>query len=102
MVINFISWFLTRMWLIVCFGYCYLNIFNRYIIFCRYAVSTQWERSVSDGSAPRDFHSYFCCCATRIGNMFALLQHADGEPIVIAGPCWPFCVFVTVRNRQNR
>ena len=63
----------------------------------RYAVSTQWERSVSDGTAPRDVHSYFCCCATRIGHMFALLQHADGEPIVLAGPCWPFCMFVTVR-----
>jgi len=28
--------------------------------------------------------------------MFALMQHRDGEPIIIAGPCWPFCVFVTV------
>lgn len=69
------------------------NYFNKQ---SRYAVSTQWERSVHDGTAPRDVHTYFCCCATRIGHMFALMQHHDGEPIVLAGPCWPFCVFVTV------
>jgi hypothetical protein len=28
--------------------------------------------------------------------MFALLSYPDGTPIVVAGPCWPFCVFVTV------
>lgn len=28
--------------------------------------------------------------------MFALVSYRDGTPIVVAGPCWPFCVFVTV------
>jgi hypothetical protein len=51
---------------------------------------------VADGTAPRDVHSYFCCCATRIGHMFALLSFPDGTPIVVAGPCWPFCAFVTL------
>lgn len=28
--------------------------------------------------------------------MFALLSYPDGTPIVIAGPCWPFCMFFTL------
>ena len=28
--------------------------------------------------------------------MFILLEYADGSPIFVAGPCWPFCMFVTV------
>jgi hypothetical protein len=28
--------------------------------------------------------------------MFALLSYPDGTPIVVAGPCWPFCVGVTL------
>ena len=28
--------------------------------------------------------------------MFALLSFPDGTPIVVAGPCWPFCAFVTL------
>lgn len=51
---------------------------------------------MSDGRDVSDFHDYFCCCAKRIGHMFALISHPDGTPVVIAGPCWPFCVFVTV------
>jgi energy-converting hydrogenase Eha subunit H len=70
---------------------------NPMVIFSlRYAVSTQWERQVSDGRATVDFHSYFCCCAKRIGHMFALVSRPDGAPVVIAGPCWPFCLFVTL------
>ena len=61
----------------------------------RYAVSTQWERQVVEGREPRDFHSLFCCGARRIGHMFALISASDGTPIVISGPCWPFCLFVT-------
>lgn len=45
---------------------------------------------------PKDMHSYFCCCARRVGNMFILMEYADGTPIVIAGPCWPFCMGVTL------
>jgi hypothetical protein len=75
--------------------FCFPLIHRRFISH-RYAVSTQWERQVSEGRAPKDFHSYFCCFAERIGNMFALLSHPDGTPIFIVGPCWPFCVFVTV------
>ena len=62
----------------------------------RYAVSTQWERQQSEGRSMHDFHSYFCCWAKRIGNMFALISRSDGTPIVIAGPCWPFCLFITL------
>jgi hypothetical protein len=69
---------------------------SRLFVFYRYAVSTMWERQVSEGTASRDFHSYFCCCAKRIGHMFALISHPDGTPIVLAGPCWPFCVLVTL------
>jgi hypothetical protein len=28
--------------------------------------------------------------------MFALVSYPDGTPIVVAGPCWPFCVGVTL------
>ena len=28
--------------------------------------------------------------------MHILCAHRDGSPIVIAGPCWPFCVLVTL------
>ena len=28
--------------------------------------------------------------------MFFLIEKPDGTPIVVAGPCWPFCTFVTV------
>jgi hypothetical protein len=28
--------------------------------------------------------------------MHALISYPDGTPIMIAGPCWPFCIFVTV------
>lgn len=62
----------------------------------QFAVSTQWEREMAQGTLPKDIHSYFCCCATRIGNMSALLTYSDGTPLLIAGPCWPFCVFVTL------
>jgi len=81
-----------------------------------YAVSVRWEREqrerrgqISDSSGPisrpkqaiftctmEDFHKYFCCCARRVGTMFFLLEKRDGTPIVVAGPCWPFCTFVTV------
>ena len=79
-------------------------------------MSVRWEREqserrrqqTSDSSGPvrtkqpiltvtiEDFHRYFCCCARRVGTMFFLLEKRDGTPIVVAGPCWPFCTFVTV------
>lgn len=81
----------------------------------RYAVSVRWEREQADrrrrpsdpGGAIierrpiltftlEDFNRYFCCCARRVGSMFFLLERKDGSPIVVAGPCWPFCTFVTV------
>ena len=51
---------------------------------------------MAEGTLPNDIHSYFCCCSRRIGNMFALISYSDGAPLVIAGPCWPFCVFITL------
>lgn len=62
----------------------------------KYAVSTRWEREVAEHGSIDDFHQYFCCCARRLGNMFILCERADGSPIVIAGPCWPFCSLVTL------
>ena len=61
-----------------------------------FAVSVAWERQVSEGRVPMDHNTFFCCCAKRVGHMFSLCSYADGTPIVIAGPCWPFCVFVTI------
>jgi hypothetical protein len=69
---------------------------NFYVVDDRFAVSIQWERQIAENRAPKDFQGAFCCCATRIGHMFAILTYPDGTPIVIAGPCWPFCIFVTV------
>ena len=62
----------------------------------RFAVSTRWEREVAQNGPVKDFHRYWCCCARRLGNMFVLCERTDGTPIVIAGPCWPFCTFVTL------
>lgn len=63
----------------------------------RYAVSTRWERDCAEhNGTTKDFHRFFCCLARRLGNMFVLCERHDGSPVVIAGPCWPFCCFVTV------
>lgn len=59
-------------------------------------MSTTWERDVAEGKAQKDINTFFCCCARRVGNMFPLLSYPDGAPMVVAGPCWPFCIFVTV------
>ncbi len=96
---------------------CFIDDFSRAdsLLKCRYAVSVRWEqeqeerhRQLSDSSGPvtdnkpiltyslEDFHRYFCCCARRVGSMFFLLETTDGSPIVVAGPCWPFCTFVTL------
>jgi hypothetical protein len=73
-----------------------LQLNHQFSSFLRYAVSTRWEREVAENGPLKDFHSYFCCCAKRLGNMFVLLERTDGSPLVIAGPCWPFCMGVTV------
>ena len=62
----------------------------------RYAVSTRWEKDVNENGATKDFHRYCCCMARRIGNLFILCERRDGSPLVIAGPCWPFCCLVTM------
>ena len=59
-------------------------------------MSTRWEREVAEHGPVKDFHRYWCCCARRLGNMFVLCERTDGTPIVVAGPCWPFCTFVTL------
>jgi hypothetical protein len=28
--------------------------------------------------------------------MFFICETRDGSPTVVAGPCWPFCTFITV------
>lgn len=80
-----------------------------------YAVSVRWEdeqrqreirrQSLESGPVDRskpfltftveDFNC-FCCCARQVGALQFLLERRDGSPIVVAGPCWPFCMFVTV------
>mmetsp|Transcript_15221 Transcript_15221/g.34402 ORF Transcript_15221/g.34402 Transcript_15221/m.34402 type:complete len:156 (+) Transcript_15221:154-621(+) len=62
----------------------------------KFAVSTRWEREVAEHGPINDFHRFCCCCSRRLGNMFVLCERSDGTPIVIAGPCWPFCIFVTL------
>jgi hypothetical protein len=80
--------------------FCHLRIFLiLYYSSCsyhRYAVSTRWEREVEENGPIRDYNRFFCCCARRLGNMFILWGRSDGSPIVVAGPCWPFCVLVTL------
>ena len=31
-----------------------------------------------------------------MGGMFFLMERKDGSPILVVGPCWPFCTFVTL------
>jgi hypothetical protein len=70
----------------------------------QYAVSTNWERQQLENSNKRsyctgtteDCHSACCCCSRRVGNMFFICETRDGSPTVVAGPCWPFCTFITV------
>ena len=54
---------------------------------------------VNDATSPMSiieiFNTIFCCCARRVGSMFFLLESNDGSPIIVAGPCWPFCTFIT-------
>mmetsp|Transcript_34349 Transcript_34349/g.39132 ORF Transcript_34349/g.39132 Transcript_34349/m.39132 type:complete len:253 (-) Transcript_34349:411-1169(-) len=61
-----------------------------------YAVSKRWERQILENDPTKDYHTYFCFCARRLGNMFILLEKSDGRPCIVAGPCWPFCMGVTV------
>lgn len=70
----------------------------------QYAVSLAWERKQEENGNTRKFctgtsedcFSLFCCFSRRVGSMFFLCESRDGSPIVVAGPCWPFCAFFTV------
>jgi hypothetical protein len=57
------------------------------------------SNGVNDATSPMSiieiFNTIFCCCARRVGSMFFLLESNDGSPIIVAGPCWPFCTFIT-------
>lgn len=59
------------------------------------------SNGVNDATSPMSiieiFNTIFCCCARRrVGSMFFLLERSnDGSPIIVAGPCWPFCTFIT-------
>ncbi len=66
----------------------------------QYAVSKKWETEVSSGQRPKPTATnvcsdIFCCCSRRVGSMFFICERRNGSPIVVAGPCWPFCTFVT-------
>lgn len=69
----------------------------------QYAVSLQWERQQQNPPPQKcctgteeDLYRLCCGCSTRVGNLFFLSTRADGSPRLVAGPCWPFCTFVTV------
>ena len=66
----------------------------------QYAVSTRWETEQENNETPKPStlnicSSIFCCCSRRVGSMFFLCERKDGSPIMVAGPCWPFCLFIT-------
>lgn len=75
---------------------CQSQAIHSRVLLGRFAVSTQWEQQVQNGESIGDIHRFFCCCARRLGHMHMILSGGDGTPLVIAGPCWPFCTFVTV------
>lgn len=67
----------------------------------QYAISKRWERAQENGEKDRfslkACCSYiFCGCARPVGSMHFLWERSDGSPIIVAGPMWPFCMFVTV------
>jgi len=67
----------------------------------QYAISKRWEAEQETGQSaqctPQNLlSSIFCCCARRVGSLHFLCERKDGSPIVVAGPMWPFCMFVTV------
>jgi len=80
-----------------------------------YAVCTEWACEIEESAlrleSLRHSETYlsersngcnecmtdcFCSCSRKIGGMFSLLERSDGSPILIVGPYWSFCVFVTV------
>jgi len=68
----------------------------------KYAISVRWESEESENKqkfctgSVEDCNSLCCCCSRRVGGMFFLCQRKDGSPLIMAGPCWPFCTFVTL------
>lgn len=67
----------------------------------QYAISKRWEAEQETGQSaqctPQNLlSSIFCCCARRVGSLHFLCERRDGSPIVVAGPMWPFCTFVTL------
>ena len=63
-----------------------------------YAVSIAWEREQAEttSSDKCDFNTVFCCCARQLGRMQVICKRRDGSPLIIIGPHWPFCVFITI------
>jgi len=68
----------------------------------KYAISVRWENEEAEKTkmschgSVEDCHSLCCCCARRVGGMHFICERADGSPRIMAGPCWPFCTFVTL------
>lgn len=66
---------------------------------CKRSDNNNNNGGVNDATSPMSiieiFNTIFCCCARRVGSMFFLLESNDGSPIIVAGPCWPFCTFIT-------
>lgn len=69
-----------------------------------FAVSTRWEEQMAGGTddpiliKPKCYrlNKIFCWCSKPLGGMFILCQRRNGDPLMIAGPLWGFCMFITV------
>jgi len=62
----------------------------------RFAISVRWEREQEERRYTGNALDKMCCLFSRqVGGMHILCEKGDGSPIIIAGPCWSFCVFVT-------
>lgn len=54
------------------------------------------QNNLNLAGTTEDFNNCFCCCANHTGGMFSLLENEDDTLIVITGPCWSFCTFMTL------
>jgi len=69
---------------------------NQECCYKEYAVAKAVPTSSEKGGFLQSFYVCCCCARRRIGDMFVLLETRDGRPLMVVGPCWPFCAFITV------
>jgi len=62
----------------------------------QYAVSVRWEREMEEQADEKYCKGGICGgCCRQVGNMRFICEKLDGTPRLVAGPCWPFCLFIT-------